>query len=50
MSHSYDKYRAMSPEQLQKAIDDRRVSVEYLTWLGIVGPGQQLREVALRSD
>jgi hypothetical protein len=46
MSVNYDKYSAMSEEQLQKAIDERKVTREYLAWLGIVGPGRQLREIA----
>ena len=45
MSVNYDKYKAMTPERLQKAIDDREVSLEYLGWLGIRGPGAQLREL-----
>lgn len=45
MSVNYDKYKAMSQEQLQKAIDDRKVTVAYLNWLGITGPGKQLREI-----
>jgi hypothetical protein len=44
MSTNYRKYKAMSPDQLQKAIDDRQVTPEYLNWLGIRGRGQQLRE------
>jgi hypothetical protein len=45
MSFYYDKYKAMNEEQLQKAIDDRVVTVEYLGWLGISGPGKKLREI-----
>lgn len=43
MSHNYDKYKAMSPEQLQEAVDSRKVTTEYLSWLGITGSGQVLR-------
>lgn len=45
MSASYRKYSAMSEEQLQKAIEDRKVTPEYLSWLGIMGPGKTLREL-----
>lgn len=45
MSSNYHKYRSMSEEQLQKAIDDRRVTLQYLNWLGVTGPGKQLREM-----
>lgn len=46
MSVNYQKYKAMSQEQLARAIEDRVVSVEYLNWLGISGPGARLREIA----
>lgn len=45
MSRSYDKYKAMTSEQLQKAITDRKVTFEYLNWLGITGPGKKFREI-----
>jgi hypothetical protein len=45
MSANYDRYKAMNPAQLQQAIDDRRVTEEYLGWLGIAGPGAQLRKL-----
>tara|TARA_Y100001947_G_scaffold151873_1_gene152727 strand:+ start:215 stop:370 length:156 start_codon:yes stop_codon:yes gene_type:complete len=45
MSKNYDKYRAMSDQQLQKAIDDRKVTPEYLNWLGITGQGKCLRNI-----
>lgn len=45
MSASYAKYSAMSEAQLQKAIADRRVTPEYLGWLGVIGPGKTLREI-----
>jgi hypothetical protein len=48
--NSYNKWRALTPEQLQRAIDDRKVTVEYLTWLGIAGPGKQLREIIAEED
>lgn len=48
MSVNYDRYKKMSPEQLQRAIDDRVVTIEYLNWLGITGPGKQLRELVER--
>jgi len=34
LSYNYKKYRAMSEAQLQQAIDDRKVTLEYLNWLG----------------
>jgi hypothetical protein len=46
MSVNYDKYKAMSQEQLQKAINERTVTLAYLNWLGITGPGKQLQEIA----
>jgi hypothetical protein len=46
MSYSYDKYKTMTPEQLQKEIDERKVTPAYLNWLGIAGPGAQLRRIA----
>lgn len=45
MSVNYAKYSAMTEEQLQKAINDRKVTPEYLSWLGIIGPGKTLREL-----
>jgi hypothetical protein len=45
MSANYDKYRAMTPEQLQKAIDERQVTIQYLNWLGIKGPGEDVRRI-----
>jgi hypothetical protein len=50
MSVNYDKYKAMSPAQLQAAIDNRTVTKEYLSWLGITGGGQQLREIAKETQ
>lgn len=44
MSVNYDKYKAMTHERLQRAIDDHKVTVEYLNWLGIAGPGKMLRD------
>jgi hypothetical protein len=44
MSANYTKYRSMSKAQLAKAIADRKVTLEYLNWLGISGPGKELRE------
>lgn len=49
MSASYRKYSAMSSEQLQKSIEDRKVTPEYLSWLGILGPGKTLRNI-IRND
>tara|TARA_R110000782_G_scaffold269050_2_gene366453 strand:+ start:627 stop:938 length:312 start_codon:yes stop_codon:yes gene_type:complete len=46
MSYYYDKYKSMSAEKLQKAIDERVVTVQYLNWLGISGQGMQLRELS----
>ena len=45
MSANYRKYSAMSEEQLQHALDTRKVTKEYLSWLGIIGPGKQLKEI-----
>lgn len=45
MSFNYNKYKAMSRQQLQKAVSDRKVTVEYLIWLGILGPGKQIRGI-----
>lgn len=50
MSYNYDKYKAMSPQQLQKEIDKGKVTVKYLNWLGITGPGKTLREVATANS
>lgn len=50
MSYNYDKYRAMTPQQLQRAIDNREVDMGYLSWLGIKGPGEQLRAAAKASN
>lgn len=44
MSANYKKYKAMTDEQLQAAIDKRAVTVSYLNWLGITGPGKQLSD------
>ena len=46
MSSNYDRYKALSPEQLQRLIDERKVTVEYLNWLGITGKGALLRSIA----
>ena len=43
MSSNYEKYKAMSPEQLQEAVDSRKVTTEYLSWLGITGSGKVLK-------
>lgn len=45
MSVNYAKYKAMSDEQLQQALDTHKVSLEYLNWLGITGKGKMLREI-----
>lgn len=45
MSVNYERYKAMSEAQLQKAIDERQVTREYLGWLGITGPGKKLRDI-----
>jgi hypothetical protein len=45
MSVNYAKYRAMTPEQIQHAVDEGKVSWEYLNWLGISGQGKTLREI-----
>ena len=45
MSVNYAKYRAMTPAHLQRAIDEREVTVEYLSWLGITGKGALAREI-----
>jgi hypothetical protein len=50
MSKNYDKYKKKTPEQLQRAIDERIVTTEYLDWLGIVGPGAQLRNQKREQD
>jgi hypothetical protein len=39
-ARNYERYSTMSPAQLQKAIDDGVVFVEYLNWLGIPVPDQ----------
>lgn len=46
MSVNYDKYKAMTPEQLQRCIDNGDVTRQYLGWLGITGAGKTLREIA----
>lgn len=45
MSYNYDRYSKMTPEQLQRAIDDRQVTVEYLNWLGVLGKGRLLKNI-----
>ena len=45
MSRNYDKYKAMSDEQLAKEVNDRKVSIEYLSWLGVTGKGALLRNI-----
>ena len=45
MSVNYDKYKSMTPDQLQKAIDDGTVTRAYLGWLGVIGQGRALREI-----
>jgi hypothetical protein len=46
MSSNYDKYKKMTPEQLQEAIDKGKVTLSYLNWLGVIGFGKQLRDAA----
>jgi bacterioferritin-associated ferredoxin len=46
----YDRYKAMTDEQIQKAIDDGTVSVEYLNWLGITGNGKLAREIISQEN
>lgn len=50
MSVNYTKYKSMTDDQLQKAIDNRKVTIEYLNWLGITGAGKQLRRIAQETS
>jgi len=47
---NYEKYKSMSPKQLQKALDNREVTPDYLDWLGVSGKGANLRDIAKASQ
>lgn len=42
--NNYDRYKAMSSDQLLKLLKEQKITIEYLNWLGVAGPGKQLRE------
>lgn len=49
MSAMYEKYKKMSEEELQRLIKEGKVTLDYLNWLGIKGPGQELREIVSKK-
>lgn len=50
MSKSYEKYSKMTSEELQKKIDEDKVSVAYLKWLGVIGQGKAIRDLIIKRE